>query len=123
MVELDIMVDKQGPLELWVLLDCVERDRIFEDRSIEIMGAIKGKTVQTDGNDGGDGSHVQERFGRRSKMRGLIYPGIDPERIMPNSNIGVLQDCGRRRSSCGKIEATAVERSVLWHSSSGQVVE
>jgi len=64
MVEPDIMVDKRGPLELWVLLDRIERDRVFEDHGIKVMGAVKGKTVQMDRDDGGDGSHVQERFGR-----------------------------------------------------------
>ena len=64
MVEPDIMVDKRGPLELWVLLDRIECDRVFEDRGIKVMGAVKGKTVQMDRDDGGDGSHVQERFGR-----------------------------------------------------------
>jgi len=58
------MVDKRGPLELWVLLDCVERDRVLEDRGIEVVGTVKGKTVQLDRNDGGDGSHVQEGLKR-----------------------------------------------------------
>ena len=64
MVEPDITVDKRGPLELLVVFNCEERDWIFEDRGIKIMGAIKGKVVKVVGNDGGDGSHVQERFGR-----------------------------------------------------------
>jgi len=84
MVEPDIVVDKRGSLEFWVLFDCIECDWILEDRSIEIMESVKGKTIQTDRNDGGDGSHVQEGFGQRSKMEGLIYPGIDPERVMLN---------------------------------------
>jgi len=64
MIELDIMVDKRGPLELRVLFDRVECDRVFEDRGIEVVGAVKGKTVQSDRNDGGDGSHVQEGLKR-----------------------------------------------------------
>jgi len=64
MVEPDIVVDKRGPLELLVLFDCEECDQIFEDHSIEVMGAVKGKAVEADGNDGGGGSHVQEGFGR-----------------------------------------------------------
>jgi len=43
------------------------------------MGAVKGKMVKADGNDGGDGSHVQEGFGQQLKEEGLIYPGNDPE--------------------------------------------
>jgi len=66
MIEPDIMVDKRGPLELWVLFDHVECNRVLKDRGIEVMGAGKGKAIQADGNDGGDGSHVQERFGWRS---------------------------------------------------------
>jgi len=84
MIEPDIMVDKWGPLEFWVLFDCVECDWVFEDRSIEVMGPVKGKAIQSNGNDGGDGSHVQEGLKRQSKTRGLIYPGIDPKWIMPN---------------------------------------
>jgi len=64
MIELDIMVDKRGPLELRVLFDRVECDQIFEDRSIEVVGAVKGKAVQSDENDNGDGSHVQEGLKR-----------------------------------------------------------
>ena len=60
MVEPDIVVDKRDPLELLVLFDRKESDQVFEDRSIEIVGAVKGKTVEVDGNDGGDGSHGQE---------------------------------------------------------------
>jgi len=84
MIELDIMVDKGGPLELWILFDHEECDRVFEDHGIQVMGTSKGKTVQSNRNDGGDGSHVQEGFGWRSKTEGLIYPGIDPERILPD---------------------------------------
>jgi len=67
MIEPDIMVDKRGPLELQVLFDRKERDQVFEDRGIEIVCAVKGKTFQTDGNHGGDGSHVQEGFGWQPK--------------------------------------------------------
>ena len=45
MVELDIMVDRRGPLEFRVLFDRIECDRVFEDRGIQIMGAIKGEAV------------------------------------------------------------------------------
>ena len=64
MVELDIMVDKRGPLEFWVLFDHVECNWVFKDRSIEVGETIKGKTVQTNGNVNGDGCHVQEGLGR-----------------------------------------------------------
>ena len=72
MVELEIVVDKWGPLELQVLLNCIEHNRVFEDRGIEIMGAVKGKVVEADRNDGGDGSHVQEGLKWRPKVEGLI---------------------------------------------------
>ena len=123
MIELDIMVDKRGPFELRVLFDRVECDWVLEDHGIEIVDTVKGETIQTDGNDDGDGSHVQEQFGRRSKRRGLIYPGNDPEWVMPNWSYQVLQGTGHRRSCCGEREATAVERSVLRRSSLGQVAE
>jgi len=60
MIEPDIVVDKRGPLELRVLFDRVKRNWVFEDRGIQIVSTVMGKTVQADGNDGGDGSHVQE---------------------------------------------------------------
>ena len=110
MIELDIMVDKRGPLELWVLLDRIERDRVFEDCGIEVVGAGKGKTIQADRNDGGDGSHVQEGFGRRLKMRGLIYPGNDPNWVMPN---WFRWAAGMGEAAVGRREVTAVERSGL----------
>jgi len=84
MIEMDIVVDKGGPFELLVLLDRKECDRVFKDRSIKIMGAIKRKAVKADRNDGGDGSHVQEGFGWQPKEEGLIYPGNNPERIKLN---------------------------------------
>jgi len=64
MIEPDIMVDKRGPLELWVLFNCKEGNRVLEDCGIEVVGTVKGETVQADGNDGGDGSHVQEGLER-----------------------------------------------------------
>jgi len=67
MVEPDIMVDKRGPLELRVLLDREECDRIFEDRGIKVVDPVDRKTVKANRDDGGDGSHVQEWFGRRLK--------------------------------------------------------
>ena len=45
MIEPDIVVDKRGPLEFRVLLDRVECDRVFEDHGIEVVDAVKGKTV------------------------------------------------------------------------------
>ena len=123
MIEPDIVVDKRGPLELRVLFDRVKRNWVFEDRGIQIVSTVMGKTVQADGNDGGDGSHVQEGLKQRSKTRGLIYSGIDPKRIMPNLYIGVPQGCGHGRSNCGRREATVAERSVLQRSSIGQVAE
>jgi len=81
MIELDIIVDKRGPLELLVLLDCEKHDRIFEDHGIKVMGAVKGKVIEVDRDDGGDGSHVQKGFGWRPKGEGLIYPGNSPKWI------------------------------------------
>jgi len=115
MIELDIVVDKRGPLELWVLFNHIECDQVLEDHGIEVVDTVEGKAVQTNGNDGGDGSHVQEGFGRQSKTEGLIYPGIDPERIMPNY---IMESSARlwaqekqlqeKRSGCGgKIRAVA----------------
>ena len=103
MIEPDIMVDKRGPLILWVLFDREECDQVLEDRGIKVMGPIQRETIKTDGDVGGNGgSHVQEAFGRRPKMEGLIFPGNNPERIMPDLYNGVPQGCGRGRSSCGK---------------------
>jgi len=89
MVELDIMVNKRGPLEFRVLFNCVEHNRVFEDRNIEVVETVKGKTVQMDGDVNGDGHHVQEGLGQRPKREGLIYSGNDPERVMPNLSIKV----------------------------------
>jgi len=78
MVEPDIMVDKGGLLVRLVLLDRVESDGVLEDRGIEVVDAVERKAVQADGDDGRDGSHVQEVFGRRLK-RGVLYTlGITP---------------------------------------------
>ena len=100
MIEPEIVVDKRGPLELRVLFDRKECDWTFEDRGIEIVGAVERKTVQTHGNDGGDGSHVQEGFGQRPKGEGLIYPGNDPGQIKLNLAIGDPRDRRCRRSGC-----------------------
>jgi len=84
MIELDIMVDKRGRPEFWVLFDSEERDRVLEDRGIEVVGSVQRKTVETDGDVcGNDGSHVQKALGRRLNRGGLIYPGNNPEQIMP----------------------------------------
>jgi len=111
MVEPDIVVDKRGLLELPILFDCEERDGILEDRGIEIVNAVEGKAVQTDRDDGGNGSHVQEAFGRRLKRRGLIYPGNNPDRIMPNIQMAAAAERSvlrRREDDCGgKIRAAA----------------
>jgi len=78
------MVDKQGRPVFRVLFDREECDWVFEDRGIEIVGPVQRETIKTDRDDDGDGgSHVQEALERRLKMGGLIYPGNDPERIMP----------------------------------------
>jgi len=84
MIEPDIMVDKQDRLIFQVLFDGEERDRVVEDRGIEVVSSVQGETVETNRDEcGNDGSHVQETFGRRLKKEGLKYPGNDPERIMP----------------------------------------
>jgi len=105
MIEPDIVVDKRGSLELLVLLDCEECNWIFKDRGIEIVGAVKRKVVETDGDDSGDGSHVQEGLKRRPKGEGLMYPGNDPEWIEPNwqqSSKGLWMEeaAADGRSSC-----------------------
>jgi len=41
-------------------------------------GGHTGKSVQMDRYDGNDGSHVQDAFGRRLKVRGLYILGITP---------------------------------------------
>jgi len=89
MVELDIMVDKRGPLEFRVLFDRVEHNRVFKNRSMEVVETIKGKTVQTDGDVNGDGRHVQDGLGWRPKREGLIYSGNDPKQVMLNLSIKV----------------------------------
>jgi len=84
MIEPDIMVDKWGPLVFRILFDREECDRVLEDHSIEIVGSVQRETIKVDRDEGGDGgSHVQETLGQRLKTEGLIYPGNDPERIMP----------------------------------------
>ena len=84
MIESDKVVDKQGSLELWILLDRMECNQIFEDCDIEIMGAIKGEAVKAHGNINGDRSHVQEGLKQQPKREGLIYPGNDLKWIMPS---------------------------------------
>ena len=110
MVEPDIMVDKRGLFILRVLFDCEECDQVLEDCGIEVMGPVQREAIKMDGDDGGNGgSHVQEAFGRRSKMEGHIYPGNDPEQIMPNIKwqLRVQEAC------CGKEKTAVAERSVL----------
>jgi len=78
------MVDKRGRPIFWVLFDSEKRDRVLEDRGVEVVGPIQREAIKTDGDVcGNDGSHVQEALGRRLKRGGLIYPGNNPERIMP----------------------------------------
>ena len=84
MIELDIMVDEWGRPEFRVLFDSEECDRVLEDRSVEVVGPIQREVIETDGDVcRNDRSHVQEAFGWRLKRRGLIYPGNNPERVMP----------------------------------------
>ena len=79
------MVDKRGPLVFRVLFDREERNWVLEDCGIEAVDPVQREMVKTDGDVcGNGGSHVQEAFGRRLKTEGLIYPGNDPEQIMPN---------------------------------------
>ena len=109
MIEPDIVVDKRGPLELLVLFNRKECNWIFEDRGIEVVGPIEGKVIQTDGN----GSHVQEGFGRRPKKEGLIYPGNNSKQVKPNLNNGGLRNCRHKKAGCGEEKATVEERSML----------
>ena len=60
MIEPDITVDKGCHPELCIILDCIERNWIFEDHSIKIVGCAKRQTIQVDGNGGWDRSHIQE---------------------------------------------------------------
>jgi len=120
MVEPDIMVDKRGRPIFLIPLNSEERDRVFEDRGEEVVGPIQREAVETNGDEcGNGGSHVQETFGRRLKKGGLIYPGNDPERIMLN----IKWQLQAQEACCGEEKATAAERSVLRHSSLGQVAE
>jgi len=107
MIEPDIVVDKWGPFELLVLFDCEECNRVFEDHSIEIMGAIEGKAIETNRDDGGDGSHVQEGFERRPKTEGLIYPGNDPKWIKLNWQTEFHRTAGAKKQ-------TVEKRRQLW---------
>jgi len=84
MVEPDIVVYKQHDSEHQVVLDHKECDWVFEDCGIEGMGCRKGKAVQMDWEDNGDGSHVQEVFGWQLKEGILIYPGNDPKQMYLN---------------------------------------
>jgi len=114
MIELDIVVDKRGALELMVLFDCVECDWAFEDHGIEVVDAVQRKAIETNRNDGGNGSHVQEGFGRRLNLEGLIYPGIDPKRIMPNLSIRGPRSCSAAEAAMERREVAVAERSGLW---------
>jgi len=48
------------------------------------VGAIERKIIQAHWNNGGDGSHVQEGFGRGPKGEGFIYPGNSPKQVKLN---------------------------------------
>jgi len=66
MIEPDIMVDKRGRSKFRVLFDSEERDRVLEDRGVEVVGPIQREVIKSDGDvSGNGGSHVQEAFGRR----------------------------------------------------------
>ena len=79
MIEPDIMVDKRGRPIFRVLFDGEERDRVLEDRGIEVVGPIQREAIETDGDECGDGgSHVQEAFGQRLKRKVLYTLGMTP---------------------------------------------
>jgi len=80
MVEPDIVVDKRSHLELLVVLDRKECDWVFEDHSIQVVGAVKGETVETKGNEGGDGSNDQEGMGATELGQALYILGLTPNR-------------------------------------------
>jgi len=60
-VELHMVVEKWGRAEVMVVLDHNEHNQAFKEHSIEGMDGRKGKTVQADRNNRGDGSHVFKR--------------------------------------------------------------
>jgi len=120
MIELDIMVDKRGRPEFRVLFDSEERDRVLEDHGIEVVGPIQREAIETDGDESRNGgSHVQESFGWRLKTEGLIYPGNNPDRIMPY----IKWQLWAQEACCGEEKTTAAERSVLRRSTLGSVAE
>ena len=63
MVKPDVIVDKWSGVKFCIAFNYKECDQAFKDHSIGDMGGSKEKVVQADGNDDGDGSHVQEEFG------------------------------------------------------------
>jgi len=75
MVELDVIVNKWGCPEFWVILDHEERDWVLKDCGIQVVGPYEGESGELDGDDSGDGSHVQEALKHHQNNRGLIYPG------------------------------------------------
>ena len=98
MEETDVVTDQRCRPELGVSFNVDHGDRVVQDHGVESVEGIRGKTVQTDGNSGDNGSHVQGVFGRRLKTRGLIYPGNNPERIMPTGSGGVARKWKRHWS-------------------------
>jgi len=83
MEEVDIVTDQRRILELGICFDANHGDRIVQNHGEKSMESVRWKAVQMDGDSGDDGSHVQDAFGRRLKIEGLIYPGNYPDRIMP----------------------------------------
>jgi len=104
-IESDGVVDKWGCLKLRVILNCKECDWTLKDSGIQVVGPREREMRKADRDNGGDGSHVQEGFGRQPKRRGLIYPGHDPEWIMPNWQWSV------NRTGLWDSEEAAAERS------------
>jgi len=83
MEEADVVTDQGRFLEQKIGFDTDHGNRVVQDHGVQSMESVWWKAVQADRNDGDDGSHVQDVFGRRFKTRGLIYPGNYPERVTP----------------------------------------
>ena len=114
MEETDVVTDQRCCLEFGVNFDVNHGNGIIQDHGVESVKGIRGKTLQTDGSDGDDGSHVQGEFGRRLKTGGLIYPGNYPDRIMPKVR-AELRPEGRKAEigALGEVMDSSTETTLL----------
>jgi len=110
MIEPDIVVDKRGPLVFWVLFNRIEHNWVLKDRGIEVVGPVQREAIKTNwDDDGNDEGLVQEGFRQQPKWEGFIYPGNNPEQIMPYFK----KCCRHNEACCSEEKTTAVERSKL----------